>query len=373
MGKVWFDEFPGVSKMFKGLNILPEFIYIDVYDNVQTISMTKKSSDFGFGTGVTGNSKNLQGLVNEIGSYEIEMNMSSEGIYSQEVEIISTNTILIFNKIDYDFELRRLDDERNRIVDVGQELLSQTFVTTDQIDIQFFELEGYDMENDGNSCDDIIWEVEGLTDDDGTVNEVDNGEQDIHAFTPNAINRPTAGSRQPNTAISYVVKCTILGLKKEFNLEQDEVDILRQEYIDYGTTWQPERTEVHEEAGRWNTGNYNYIASSGEDRFQEIWDGLQTNYQNLCAQAQITDTALTFNSCYRNPQRNRAVGSTLINSNHTIGHAMDISITGNITSQKWNFLHDGAEAVDNVNAICESGPTQVTCGNANQSHVHLAW
>ncbi len=79
------------------------------------------------------------------------------------------------------------------------------------------------------------------------------------------------------------------------------------------------------------------------------------------------------NSCYRNPQRNRDVGSVLINSNHTIGHAMDVTVLGARTSQKWILLNDAAEQIEGVNGICENGPKQVACGSSNQSHVHLAW
>ncbi len=390
MGKITFVNYPDVFMNIKFPKVIqiPVYLEIDVYDDVISFSLTNKSNNVGFGTDVSNNEKNIMEFISETGSYEIEINTQSDGVLTKDIEISDLNTTLIFNKIDYDFELRRIDNERNQISNSATENLAETFVSTDSIRMLFFQLE-----NDGNSCSDIIWEVEGETENDGTVTEQNNGEEDIYEFIPNPINRPNqAGnaSRQPNTPIRYTINCTILGLKRSFELEQDGKSVLRQEYIDYGTNWQPTRAEIFADNGDWNTGNYStngdfnvdaanypydsgYIAARGQNRFQEIWDQLLINYGNFCAQAGINNNGLTVNSSYRNPQRNNAVGSVLINSNHTIGHAMDVSLVGQRTSQRWNFLHNAGEQINGVNAICEIGSTQVSCDNPNISHVHLAW
>ncbi|KAA1245572.1 hypothetical protein [Aquimarina sp. RZ0] len=65
-------------------------------------------------------------------------------------------------------------------------------------------MENSDLQNDGNSFADIIWEVEGETDNDGTITEQNNGGEDVYEFIPAPINRPNQtgnGSRQPNTPI----------------------------------------------------------------------------------------------------------------------------------------------------------------------------
>ena len=395
MGRVTFDNFRDkfLNIEFPTVLQIPTFLEIDVYDDVLSFSLTNKSNNIGFGTDVSDNEKDISEFITETGNYEIEINTQSDGVLIKDIEIQDVRTTLVFNKIDFDFELRRVDNEGNRISNTATENLAETFVSTDNVRILFFQLENYDLQNDGNSCGDIIWEVEGETDNDGTVIEQNNGEEDVYEFIPNPINRPNQagnGSRQPNIPIGYTVNCTILGLKRSFELEQDGKSVLRQEYIDYGTNWQPTRAEIFADNGDWNTGNYStnadfntdaanypynsgYIAARGQNRFQEIWDQLLINYSNFCTQAGINNNGLTVNSSYRNPQRNNAVGSVLINSNHTIGHAMDISLVGPRTSQRWNFLHNAGEQINGVNAICEIGPTQVSCDNPNVSHVHLAW
>jgi len=395
MGKITFVDHPDIFMKIKFPEVvqIPVYLEINVYDDVISFSLTNKSNNVGFGTGVSNNEKDIMEFISETGFYQLEINTQSDGMITKDIEIIDLNTTLVFNKIDYDFELRRIDDERNQIGNTTTENLAETFVSTDNIRILFFQLENYDLQNDNNSCNDIVWEVEGVTESDGSATEQDNGEEDVYEFIPNPIDRPNQsgnGSRQPNTPIRYTVNCTILGLKRSFKLEQDGKSVLRQEYMDYGTNWQPTRAEIFSDNGDWNTGNYSanadfnvdaanypynsgYIAARGQNRFQEIWDELLINYGNFCAQAGINNNGLTVNSSYRNPQRNNAVGSVLINSNHTIGHAMDVSLVGQRTSQRWNFLHNAGEQINGVNAICEIGPKQVSCDNPNISHVHLAW
>lgn len=116
------------------------------------------------------------------------------------------------------------------------------------------------------------------------------------------------------------------------------------------------------------------MAARGANRFQEIWDAVLTEYNSSCLRNNINSNGLQVNSAYRNPQRNRAVGSVLINSNHTIGHAMDVSIMGQRTTQKWRLLRSAALATNGVTtAICEIGPRQVRCDDPNVSHIHIAW
>ncbi|MBA4745543.1 MAG: hypothetical protein H2058_09800 [Muricauda sp.] len=359
-----------LSDQEEGLDVL----YIDIYDDVESFSLTSNNStNNGFGTGVNNNQKNLLGLIQETGCFNIEVNTKSGGVYNKEIEIKSLNTTVYFNKLDFDFELKRVDEECHEIEDDGDNLLSTTFVSTDEIRIQFREHDTSDLSKDGFGFSDIVWKTEGITENDGTVEIRENDDNTLHIFSPRPINRPTTGSRNPNEAISYKISCNIIGLKKEIQLTQDSKDILRQEYVDYNTVWIPTRDEVFLDTGDWNTGNYDYLAASGNNRFQEIWDNILTNYNTFCANNNIANDGLQVNSAYRNPQRNRAVGSVLINSNHTIGHAMDISILGMRTTQKWNFLRDAATRIQGVNAICEIGPRQVSCSNPNISHIHVAW
>ncbi len=371
MGTITLRDFPDQILHFELPDVIDDEIIIDVYDNVTGLTITNCVSNEGFSTNVENNNKDLTEFALEIGKYDIEIHTESDGILLKTIELEDPDILLIFSKKEFEYELQRIDAENNQIVNTNSENLADTFVSTDEIRIKFNQLNGCNLENDGYSFDDIVWEVKGVTENDGNPKSEINDE--VLEFNPSPINRPTSGSRNPNEAIKYLVTATILGLKTVFELEQDEKDILRQEYIDYNITWKPTREEVFFENDGWNTGNYNCIATRANNRFSEIWDELQGNYQSLCSQNNISTDGLTFNSCYRNPQRNRAVGSVLINSNHTIGHAMDIGIINPKTSLKWILLNKAAEQIENVNGICERGPRQVVCGDKNQSHVHLAW
>lgn len=366
-------------------------INIDLFDNVTSITIISESLEYEINAYVENNEIDLSGILYETGTYTIKVDTESEGVYEKDIEIEEIATKLVFNVLPFDFELGRVDENNFPVYEDDE--LYRTFVTTDVIRIQFYEEEDYSLEEEGYSYTDIVWEVKGVTENDGTVNEQDSGWDFVHAFTPNPINRPNqsgSGSREPNEPIRYMVYGTILGLKKCFELIQDGKDVLRQEYIDYGTSWIPRRDETFSDNGDWNTGNYSfneefnenagnypynsgYIVAQGNNRFQQIWNQLLVNYNNLCSINNVTSEGLRVNSAFRNPQRNNAVGSVLINSNHTIGHAMDVRFLGAFTSLKWNLLHDAAEQINDVSAICEIGPTQVSCDNPNVTHVHISW
>ncbi len=390
MARLYFDEDPSKFLDIVFPEIINDEIIFDVYDDVVGMTITSCDTNSGFSTNVEDNRKDLSDFDLQSGKYDIEIHTNSEGLINETIEIADSYYKIIFNKIEFDYELIRIDDENNQINNTNTENLAETFVSTDQIKIEFNQLNGCNLESDGNSFEDIHWKVRGVAVNDGNPTSNFDCNNSVCMFIPNPINRPINGSRQPNIPIKYVIETQILGLKKVFELEQDGKDVLRQEYIDYGTNWQPSRLEIFADNGIWNTGNYSpnegfntnwrnyqynsgYIAAQGNNRFQEIWDELVENYEALCTEAGITDTDLNVNSCYRNPQRNRAVGSVLINSNHTRGHAMDVKILGIRTSQKWILLNDAAEQIDGVNGICEHNATQVTCGASNQTHVHLAW
>ena len=388
MGTITLRDFPHKVLNFELPDVIDDEITFNVYDDVVILTIINCNSNEGFSASVNNNQIDLSEFSLNIGKYDIEIHTKSEGILEETLELEDADTTIIFNKLDFQYELIRIDDDNLQIENTATENLAETFVSTDTIKIN--ELNGCNLESDGNSFEDIIWEVNGVTDNDGTPNTELAEDNMLCEFIPNPINRPTDGSSQHNDPIKYIIETQILGLRKVFELEQDGKSVLIQEYIDYGTTWTPERNEIFADNGIWNTGNYStngnynenatnypyesgYIAATGNNRFQEIWDDLIVNYGALCNEAGITNEGLSVNSCYRNPQRNRDVGSVLINSNHTIGHAMDVRILGKRTSQKWILLNNAAEQIDGVNGICEHGPTQVTCGASNQSHVHLAW
>ncbi len=82
----------------------------------------------------------------------------------------------------------------------------------------------------------------------------------------------TGGSRKPNPPLEYELVATLpieggeplrVRLPPTTLLRQDEADVLRQEYVDYGTRFQPTRAQVSLPSRRaLNTGNYSVIAES---------------------------------------------------------------------------------------------------------------
>jgi len=109
--------------------------------------------------------------------------------------------------------------------------------------------------------------------------------------------------------------------------------------------------------------------------------------------AAIPDNArITISSGYRNPQRNKAVGSKYPNSKHVQGIALDlvpsmvkvtveVTIEGQITRKRVTLdLHKAlypalatAGSSSGKNAICEKGSKLLTCGDESEDHVHVNW
>jgi len=104
-----------------------------------------------------------------------------------------------------------------------------------------------------------------------------------------------------------------------------------------------------------------------------------------------TDASVTVSSGYRNPQRNRAVGSLFPDSRHTRGRALDMSpsavqvtvqvpvdnptITRRVALDLHETLYPALDAAAGTQgtAICEDGNVQLDCTNTRTDHVHLQW
>jgi hypothetical protein len=270
---------------------------------------------------------------------------------------------------------------------------------------------------------------------------------------------PKTGSKAPNPPLEYevVASLDVDGRTLEAKLppttfiRQDEADILRQEYLDYGTKFQPALANVSV-AGRptFNRGNYTLIVeqSPGEldklltdveaevnrelnDDVQVVPPGTQSlspvavvvspgppvmfvgplgdtepqgddvcagpRVNNGCAgrilagRNGIADTVannrktrvsldLIITSAYRNPQRNKFIGSGTVNSRHTIGKALDLdprmlvaSMPGKSGSQLMCVVEQaGARVLGDDNSFTENGPvTFLECDDPAADHVHV--
>jgi hypothetical protein len=169
------------------------------------------------------------------------------------------------------------------------------------------------------------WEVTPVGGHSGTVRP-NTGTGNRFDYTPQVTNaqRPITGSRSPNRAVKYQIKATVTangqtGEITEF-VEQDEKDIIRNEYVDF-RTWRngftlhvPYRTRIRAATRAAMRGNYTLVLDSA---MTDLLNAVEANLGQ----------AVVVNSGWRNPRRNIAVGSTAVNSNHQHGGAVDMKPT----------------------------------------------
>jgi hypothetical protein len=232
-------------------------------------------------------------------------------------------------------------------------------------------------------------------------------------------------------------------------IRQDEQDIVRQEYSDYGALFRPGLTQVSvPRRALLNTGNYAVIVEEDEGKLEELLNQVQgevnriltddvqekrvgtrglrpdtvvvspgppvleagplgdTNPQgddvcggpvvngacggpilagrNRMAETRANnrrvrvDVSKLVTSAFRNPQRNRAIGSQALNSRHTRGRALDLdprslSVPGKDARQLMCVLEAaGDRIVGEGNSFTERGAaTFLDCNDVTADHVHI--
>jgi hypothetical protein len=253
----------------------------------------------------------------------------------------------------------------------------------------------------------IMWAIKPLNEFSGTVDPSAGSSKEFN-FTPNVTTARMglrAGSRAPNVAVGYLISVVLPGSggRQEsaiVEIQQDEQSILRQEYVDYAAPPPPAgmaglppavpaRTALTLHTGQFNVGNYRYVVNlmDMQNRFNAIVTAYRGRNVNVSGQVvQIPQTAgVDLRSAYRNPQRNRAVGSNHLDSRHVTGRALDLVPATPVTvfigghpvqlglhTQLYPAL--AAAAATQGTAIAESGATiQVPVGNASEDHIHVQW
>ncbi|WP_224243034.1 D-Ala-D-Ala carboxypeptidase family metallohydrolase [Hyalangium gracile] len=266
-----------------------------------------------------------------------------------------------------------------------------------------------------------------------------------------------AGSRQPNPPLEYevIATATVEGQTLEARLppttfiRQEEVDIVRQEYADYGTSFRPRLTQISV-PGRalLNTGNYTFIVEEDEGKLEELLTqveqevnrilnddvqeqpvrtrGLKPNTvvvspgppvleagplgdtdpqgDDVCVGPRVNgacsgpilagrngvaetlannrqvrvELSKLVTSAYRNPQRNRVIGSRSLNSRHTRGRALDLdpralTVRGKDARQLMCVMEAaGDRVVGTGNSFTERGAaTFLDCNDVAADHVHI--
>jgi hypothetical protein len=269
--------------------------------------------------------------------------------------------------------------------------------------------------------------------------------------------QPREGSRQANLPLEYevVATATVEGKTLEARLppttfiRQDEPDIIRQEYADYGTRFQPSLGQVIVPRNAlFNTGNYAVIVEEQGGSLEQLLAQVQaevnrivrddvqekrvgtrglrpdavvvspgpavleagplgdTNPQgdDVCGGPMVNgacagpiragrngiaetrannrrarvDVSKLVTSGFRNPQRNRAIGSQSPNSRHTRGRALDLdpralSVPGKDARQLMCILEAaGDRVVGEGNSFTERGAaTFLDCNDLTADHVHI--
>ena len=268
---------------------------------------------------------------------------------------------------------------------------------------------------------------------------------------------PRTGSREPNPPLEYEVAATldVEGRTLEAKLppttfiRQEEADILRQEYLDYGTQFQPAPANVLvPETTTLNRGNYSLIVEEKPGELDKLLRDVEAEVNRLlnddvqavavgtlapsptsvvvspgpsvlmlgplgdtepqgddvCAGARVNggcagpiragpnrvaDTRANnrgtrvslpaiVTSAFRNPQRNKFIGSGTINSRHTRGLALDLdprslSIPGKDARQLMCVVElAGIRVAGEPNSFSENGPvTFLDCNDPAADHVHI--
>jgi len=207
------------------------------------------------------------------------------------------------------------------------------------------------------------------------------------------------GSRAPNDPLDFEVVATALNQTVTLSksgvgtLEQDDIDTLRQEYVDYRTfksnaSYTPRRSDVAPSlAGNYNGGNYGVqLAVHMDTSFAAILQAYQsaTITVNGVSVPMPPAAQLLVKSGYRNPQRNKAIGSKFPQtSHHMFGGALDLKpvpswvrINGKrvwVDMDQALFPVLQQAAATQGTAIAEIGSKQVNLGTPGEDHIHVEW
>ena len=185
------------------------------------------------------------------------------------------------------------------------------------------------------------------------------------AFRPNPGARPTDGSIVRNRPLQYDVSAAFEGIEQHFILFQDDIDLLRQEYIDHGEGVVPSRGDcvAHPFDKSFNVGNYGLVVDGG---MQGAFDRIDLEFRKG------PPGTLRVVSGFRSPQRNKASGDSHPGNPHVRGRALDL------TSDP--FGADALEALypacvrAGFHAVCEASPGKaVPLGSPDAKHVHVDW
>ena len=185
------------------------------------------------------------------------------------------------------------------------------------------------------------------------------------AFKPDPGARPTDGSTTRNRPLQYDVSAAFEGIEQHFILVQDDVDLLRQEYIDHNESVVPSRSDcvAHPVDRSFNIGNYELVVDGG---MRAAFDRVSLEF------GKEPRGSLRVVSGFRSPQRNRAAGDFHPKNPHVYGRALDIA-PDPFSGSALEALYQACVRAG-FHAVKEAAPGRgVATSSADAQYVHLDW
>ncbi|MGA2198639.1 MAG: hypothetical protein ABSG45_01740 [Nitrososphaerales archaeon] len=177
--------------------------------------------------------------------------------------------------------------------------------------------------------------------------------------------RPTPGSMVRNRPLQYTVTATFEGAVQYFLLTQDDIDLLRQEYVDHGEATTPPRSDcvTHPIDNAFNLGNYNVMVDGG---MEAALGKVTTEF------AKDSKGTIRVVNGFRCPQRNIAMGDAHPNNPHVYGRALDLvpepTDKSSLTALHLACLRAG------YRSVLEASPgKEVPLMSPEAKHVHIDW
>ena len=238
-----------------------------------------------------------------------------------------------------------------------------SFVSTDSISLHM-EIPGVTVAKSG-WANLPSWEVKGLGPFSGNGVPGQLPHSTEFSFQPKLEARPTDGSTTRNRPIQYTVSASFGGSFQYFLLIQDEVDILRQEYIDHKEGVVPSRGDcvAHPVDNSFNVGNYNVIVDSG---MQAALDKVALEFRKDGKEGVLVIAG------FRCPQRNKAAGDAHPNSKHVLGRALDLA-PKSASVDSMRALYQACVRAGHQ-GFCEAAPgKRVSPDSPDARHVHIEW
>jgi len=188
----------------------------------------------------------------------------------------------------------------------------------------------------------------------------------IFGFQPNQGSRQISGSTIRNRPMQYTVSASLAGAVQYVILTQDEVDLLRQEYVDHNEGVVPARGDciARRIDNSFNAGNYNVMIDGG---MQAALTEVTTEFRKVERKGSVSVVA-----GFRSPQRNKAIGDIRPNNKHALGRALDlVPDPAGVDSLRALYL---ACVKVGYHSLCEAVPGKpVAEGNPGAKHVHIDW